>query len=331
MQKHTFCPRCGTQMQTRLLEGRARDVCTACDYIFYRNPVPAVGVVVEHQNGIVLVKRKYEPRANFWSLPAGYLELDESTEAAAVRECCEETSLDVRINALLGVYSFGAGAYSGLVIIYAASVVGGTLQAADDAADAQVFDPDQLPSPLAFSTHVQAIEDWRQYRRRQLRPILPPTLPRSSELHVRPARVEDAPQIFALLRLVLQHQLHENDQAVMTVALLRRRVNDPDNPILVAERDGRVVGFVALTFRRTLTGWRAAIEDLVVAPDYRRRRVGQTLVRAAVSLARSRNCLVMHLDAPYASPDVLQSFARACGFAGGTVGSLLIGSYQGSA
>ncbi len=331
MHKHTFCPNCGSQMQTRILDGRAREVCTACDYIFYRNPVPAVGMVVELDSGIVLVKRKYEPRAHHWSLPAGYLELDESTEAAAIRECREETSLEVEINALLGVYSFGAGTYSGLIVIYAATAIGGTLQAADDAAEAAVFDPDQLPSPLAFSTHVQAIEDWRQYRRQPSTLRIASPLPRQQELQVRPARLEDAQQIFDLLRLVLQQPQHENDQAVMTVALLRRRVNDPDNPILVAERDGRVVGCVALTFRHTLTGWRAAIEDLVVAPDYRRRKVGQTLVRAAVTLAHTRNCTVMHLDAPYASPDVLQAFSRACGFARSTVGSLMISSYSGSA
>lgn len=312
-------------MQQRYIEGRLREVCAACNFILYRNPIPAVGVVVELDGGIVLVKRKFEPRANHWGLPAGYLELSESTEDAAIRECREETSLEIQIDTLLGVYSFGTGVYSGLIIIYAAHPVGGTLQAADDAADAQVFDPACLPSPLAFSTHVQAIEDWQRWNRDEALPVVTTPLHTEEGVIIRQASLQDAVHVLALLPLLTHGLLDEQDQMVMTTALFRRRVCDPDSPILVAEIDGTVVGFATVTIRRSLTGWRAVVDDLVVDPAYRRRHVGQTLVQSAVQLAQSRNCEILHLDASYVQQEERDAFYQACGFAAGNVASLMIG------
>src|SRR5689334_17713361 len=122
-----YCPRCGAALERRFAEGREREVCPACGFVFYRNPVPAVGVVVALDEQVVLTRRRYEPRAGYWALPAGYMELGETAEEAAIRECHEETGLLVQIDHLIGVYSFGEGEGSGLVIIYAATAVGGTL------------------------------------------------------------------------------------------------------------------------------------------------------------------------------------------------------------
>src|SRR5205085_5685699 len=129
MYSPVYCPRCGSRMERRFTEGRDREVCPACGFVFYRNPVPAVGVVVALEDRLVLIQRKYEPQAGHWGLPAGYMELGESAEEAAIRECYEETGLLVQIDHLLGVYSFGEGEQSGLVIIYAATAVGGQLRA----------------------------------------------------------------------------------------------------------------------------------------------------------------------------------------------------------
>lgn len=76
-------------MTTRKLAGRPRRVCSHCDFVHYDNPVPGVGVIVEMENGVVLVKRRYEPRAGWWCLPAGFLEADESAAEGAVRRACQ--------------------------------------------------------------------------------------------------------------------------------------------------------------------------------------------------------------------------------------------------
>src|SRR6266511_434560 len=183
MAQTVYCPRCGTVMERRVVDDREREVCPACGFVFYRNPVPAVGVVVALEGEVVLVRRRYEPRAGCWALPAGFMELGESAEEAAARECHEETGLLVRVDHLLGVYSFGEGEGTGLLIIYAATATGGELAAADDATEVGVFAPDALPAPMAFSTHLQAIERWR----REALAIEALQLPgeQSQKLHVR--------------------------------------------------------------------------------------------------------------------------------------------------
>lgn len=317
-----YCPRCGNAMEQRYIEGRTREVCPACSHIFYRNPVPAVGVVVALETGVVLVRRKFEPRAGYWGLPAGYMELGESAEEAACRECHEETGLLIQIDHLLGVYSYGAGNFSGLVIIYAATAVGGLLHAGDDATEVGVFRLDALPSPMAFRTHLQAIERWRQQERLAIGQT--DALIRAGPgVMVRRAHREDDEQVLQLLMLAPQDECYGEDQALAAEALFHDRLHHPDQPILVVEVEGVVVGFVALTFRQTLTGWRASIDDLTVDPGYRRRGLGLALVDAAVRLALARNCRALHIDIVHNS-SVARAFAIACGFAEGRVATLPI-------
>src|SRR5262245_24253616 len=191
-----YCPNCGAALERRFAEGREREVCPACGFVFYRNPVPAVGVVVELDGRVVLVRRKYEPRAGYWALPAGFMELGESAEEAAIRECHEETGLLVQIEHLLGVYSFGFGDQSGLVIIYAASAASGELAAGDDATEAGAFPLDRLPAPFAFRTHLQALDRWRRERRRGQAALLPLA---QDGVIIRYATHADAPAALELL------------------------------------------------------------------------------------------------------------------------------------
>lgn len=323
----THCPRCGAMMQQRYVEGRNREVCTACSYIFYRNPVPAVGTVVAFDGRVVLVRRKFDPQAGCWCLPAGYIELSESSEDAAVRECAEETGLQVKIETLLGVYSFGSGVYSGLIVIYAATAVGGRLQAGDDAAEAGVFALDNLPSPLAFHTHLQALEDWQKqtyHARLAAEQSTQARLYSADGLVVRVAHPTDAQALLRLLPLLSPgHQGHGSDQALMTMARLHNRLRDTTQPILVAEVDGAVAGFASVSFCQALTGWRAVIDDLAVDSAYRRRGLGHALVEGAVCLAQSYNCHSLHLNIDVeASPAAARSFSLACGFHPGNVATL---------
>src|SRR5436190_7146329 len=197
MSMPVYCPRCGTLMERRIIDDRDREVCPACGFIFYRNPVPAVGVVVALDGKVALVRRRYEPRAGCWALPAGFMELGESAEDAAIRECHEETGLLVRVDHLLGVYSYGEGQRTGLLIIYAATAIGGELEAADDATEAGVFALDALPTPMAFPTHLQAIDRWRRETRAAAAPYLAQTA--GGAITVRYASQPDAPAALGLL------------------------------------------------------------------------------------------------------------------------------------
>jgi 8-oxo-dGTP diphosphatase len=153
-------------MEMRHVYGRERPVCPVCGHILFRNPTPVAGCIVEHEGGIVLIRRGVEPGLGMWGLPAGYMEWGESAEEAAARETMEETGLTVRIGRLIGVYSFGhpLGIGSGVLIFYVATTLDGLLAAGDDAMDAAVFPPDALPENIAFPTHRAAIADYLRQR-----------------------------------------------------------------------------------------------------------------------------------------------------------------------
>ena len=315
----TYCPRCGSRMERRFTEGRDREVCPSCGFVFYRNPVPAVGVVVGQDDRVVMIRRKYEPRAGYWALPAGYMELGESAEEAAIRECHEETGLLVQIDHLLGVYSFGEGEESGLVIIYAATAVGGHMRASDDATEVDSFPLDALPSPLAFRTHLQAIDRWRREGRLGSG-TLDVTIDQQQEVVVRYATQSDSP---TAIELLLGETYQADEEQLVVDALYHDRLHDPDRPTLIAELDDAVAGVAVLSFHQTMRGWYATLDDLVVAPGYRRRGFGSALVQAAVSLARSRGCTALHA-APVYEDQVVRTFLAAAGFVEGQILTLVL-------
>ena len=102
-----FCSLCGARVELRRPAGDTfeRHVCAGCGEIHYRNPKVVVGAVCIWQGRVLLCRRAIEPRPGFWTVPAGYLELGESTEEGARREALEEANARIEIGALLAVYN----------------------------------------------------------------------------------------------------------------------------------------------------------------------------------------------------------------------------------
>jgi ADP-ribose/FAD diphosphatase len=96
-----FCNLCAAPVERRIPPGedRERYVCSKCGAIHYENPRMVVGCIIEEQGEILLCKRAIEPRHGFWTLPAGFLELEESTIQGAVRETYEEAAARVAVTA----------------------------------------------------------------------------------------------------------------------------------------------------------------------------------------------------------------------------------------
>jgi 8-oxo-dGTP diphosphatase len=160
-----YCPRCGHALEDRQAFGRRRRVCPACGQVVFREHKVAAGILVENEGHVLLVRRRFEPRKGEWSLPAGFVDVDEDPAEAAVRECCEETGLEVEVTGLLDVvagreHPRGAD----IVVVYLARWVGGSPQPADDADCAAFFAPGALP-PLAFRATQQALAKWIERRR----------------------------------------------------------------------------------------------------------------------------------------------------------------------
>jgi ADP-ribose pyrophosphatase YjhB (NUDIX family) len=87
-----FCSECGAELTVAVPPGDhlPRFICPSCHTIHYQNPKLVTGCVAEWQGEILICKRAIEPRTGFWTLPAGFMENGETTEAAAARETAEE-------------------------------------------------------------------------------------------------------------------------------------------------------------------------------------------------------------------------------------------------
>jgi len=318
----TYCPRCGAEMETRELGGRPREVCPSCDFVLYQNPVPGVGVLVEIAPsaeaeadpsvdaaqgvgpGILLVRRGEPPFQGRWALPAGYIEADESVEQAAIRECREETGLEVRLLELFGVYSFPEGpVQSGIIIFFRAQPESGRLRAGDDAQEVGIFRPDDLPDDVAFRTHREVLERWVRSRSPEFRTQVPGTV-------IREARPEDEERVLNLLPLIPANEAMTSAEKEAAAQRFRESLSID---VLVAEVDGTVVGFLVLAFVPALSGLRALIDDQAVDPDYRRQGLGAALVEAAIQRASRRGATHLLVDTSRGDP-AARDFYKACGF-----------------
>lgn len=137
-----------------------RPTCPSCGFIWYRNPVPAAGVLIVSDGRVLLVRRKFEPRAGDWCIPAGFMEAGETPEQSAIREVHEETGLIVQLVRLFGVYAgFDDPRVRAVLILYTGVVTGGALVPGDDAIEAAWFAPEGLPEAIAFASHRQALRE----------------------------------------------------------------------------------------------------------------------------------------------------------------------------
>jgi ADP-ribose pyrophosphatase YjhB (NUDIX family) len=100
-----FCSDCGKHVSLTIPDddNRQRYVCDACGVVHYRNPLVVVGCVPEIDGKILLCKRAIEPRYGYWTVPAGFMELGESTAVGAARETLEEACAEVRIGHLFAL------------------------------------------------------------------------------------------------------------------------------------------------------------------------------------------------------------------------------------
>jgi ADP-ribose pyrophosphatase YjhB (NUDIX family) len=130
-------------------DDRERLSCPECGYIAYDNPKIVVGAVVTWEDKILLCKRAINPRAGFWTLPAGFLELNESTEEGARREAWEEARARIEIDALLGVYNILR--LSQVQIFYRARLTSAAIAAGAESLAVSLFAWEDIPwETLAF-------------------------------------------------------------------------------------------------------------------------------------------------------------------------------------
>lgn len=121
-------------------------------------PLLTVDAIIIYEGKLVLIKRKNEPHKGMYALPGGFMDIGETIEAAVVREAKEETSLDVEIIKMVGIYSEPTRDSRGHTVSVCYLVRGhGTPKAASDAKELELFDVTNIPKEMAFD-HSEMIE-----------------------------------------------------------------------------------------------------------------------------------------------------------------------------
>jgi ADP-ribose pyrophosphatase YjhB (NUDIX family) len=137
-----------------------RQVCTTCGYVAYDNPKIVVGAVVAEAGRVLLCRRAIEPRTGFWTLPAGYLELNETTAEGAQREAQEEAGASITLDGILAIYNISR--IGQVQVIYRATLAAPGIYAGTESLEVGFFAWDDIPwDRIAFPTVKWALQAWR--------------------------------------------------------------------------------------------------------------------------------------------------------------------------
>jgi ADP-ribose pyrophosphatase YjhB (NUDIX family) len=144
-------------------DDRPRLVCTDCGFVDYENPKIVVGSVVRTDDRILLCRRAIEPRAGFWTIPAGYLEIGETPEEGAMREAREEACARIEIEALLAVY--GIPRLGQVQLIFRSRLAAPGIAAGPESREVALFTWDRIPwDELAFPSVRWALDYFARTR-----------------------------------------------------------------------------------------------------------------------------------------------------------------------
>jgi 8-oxo-dGTP diphosphatase len=151
--RYQYCPQCATPFVDTDLHGHPRQMCPACHFIFWQNPVVGVAVIVMDEDRIILGRRSRGLYQGTWCIPCGYVEYDEDVRQAAQREFHEETGLLVEVGDVYAVHSnFHNPAMHSVGIWFRGTVRHGTLRPADDLDEVAYISLRHIPDNLAFPT-----------------------------------------------------------------------------------------------------------------------------------------------------------------------------------
>jgi ADP-ribose pyrophosphatase YjhB (NUDIX family) len=148
------CRNCGATVVYRVPDDgdtRERAVCPACGTIHYENPLNVVGTVPYWGEHVLLCKRNIEPRWGKWTLPAGFMELGESTEEGAARETVEEAGAQFEMEDLLSVLSVPR--VGQVHLFYRARLLSDRFDPGHETIEARLFAENEIPwDEIAFRT-----------------------------------------------------------------------------------------------------------------------------------------------------------------------------------
>ena len=162
------CRNCGTAVIYRVPDDgdtHQRAVCPACTTIHYENPLNVVGTVPYFGDRVLLCKRNIEPRFGKWTLPAGFLELGETTAQGAVRETIEEAGASIEMEGLFSILNIARVGH--VHLFYRARLLNEHFEPGVETIEARLYREEEIPwDDIAFRSVKETLELFFADRRR---------------------------------------------------------------------------------------------------------------------------------------------------------------------
>lgn len=158
-----FCSICGSPVKKDIPHGddKLRYICTnqECRVIHYQNPKLIVGCLPIWKDKILLCKRSIEPRAGFWTIPAGYMENGESLEQASMRETFEESGATIDSESLELYSVISLSSHDEVHVFFKGNLISPNYSAGIESLEVKLFEKDEIPwNELAFKTVKQTLQ-----------------------------------------------------------------------------------------------------------------------------------------------------------------------------
>ena len=160
-----YCSHCSATVELQIPEGDSlpRYVCTTCHVIHYQNPKMVVGCIPEWEDKILLCRRAIEPRKGWWTLPAGFMENNETLAQAAARETLEEANARVQIGDLYAIYSLPH--ISQVYILFRAQLLDLDFKPGIESLDVKLLSEHEIPwAEMAFRVIHDPLKHYKKER-----------------------------------------------------------------------------------------------------------------------------------------------------------------------
>jgi ADP-ribose pyrophosphatase YjhB (NUDIX family) len=161
-----FCIKCGHATATAIPEGDShhREVCPSCHHIHYENPKVICGALAIWQDKVLLCRRAIEPRYGLWTLPAGFMELQETMQQGAARETWEEAEAKVKIDQLYCSYNIPR--IGQVYMLFKGTLENGEFGAGEESLECALFDEADIPwDSLAFPSIYHTLKHYYHDRK----------------------------------------------------------------------------------------------------------------------------------------------------------------------
>ncbi len=167
-----FCTSCGGSIILKIPvdDDRERYVCSSCELVHYINPRIIVGCLPVYEDKVLMCKRAIEPRKNYWTLPAGFMENGETTVDGAARETWEEARARVTDMELYRIFDIPY--ISQVYMFYRCNLVDGEFGVGPESLESALYTEDEIPwDEIAFPVVYKALKEYFSDRGTQQFPV----------------------------------------------------------------------------------------------------------------------------------------------------------------